>query len=123
MIYKINKKYKQKKIFFIFHTFLLSVVYNNSSIITEHLAFMIQRERNHRKTLQNFTKIVEKIFFSNTLNFTGFQLRVSGKLNGKMRKSKYNYTLGKVQLQILKQQLSYSMSVSYTKFGILSVKI
>jgi ribosomal protein S3 len=39
-----------------------------------------------------------------------------------MRKSKYHYDIGKVQLQTLKIILSYSLSFSYTKFGILSTK-
>ena len=40
-----------------------------------------------------------------------------------MRKSKYHYKLGKVQLQTLKSSLNYSLGLSYTKFGIISIKI
>lgn len=123
MIHKIDKKYQQKNFSFVFHTILLGITYMNTKIITDYLSAMIETDRNHKKILKNFIKIVEKVFFSNTINLKGFQLRVSGKLNGKMRKSKYRYSLGKVQLQTIKLQLSYSMGISYTKFGILSIKI
>ena len=49
-------------------------------------------------------------------------MQVSGKLNGKMRKSKYHYSIGKVQLQTLMTTLDYHLGISYTKFGILSTK-
>jgi ribosomal protein S3 len=39
-----------------------------------------------------------------------------------MRKSKYHYSIGKVQLLTFKTFLNYSISISYTKFGIISTK-
>ena len=60
---------------------------------------------------------------SYNFGFNGFQLRVTGKLNGRMRKSKYQYSIGKVSLQTLQSIISYSMTVSYTKFGLLSNKV
>jgi ribosomal protein S3 len=56
------------------------------------------------------------------ISLWGIQLRVAGKLDGRMRKSKYHYNIGKVQLQTLKTFLNYSISISYTKFGIISIK-
>jgi len=56
------------------------------------------------------------------ISLWGIQLRVAGKLDGRMRKSKYHYNIGKVQLQTFKTFLNYSMSISYTKFGIISIK-
>ena len=66
---------------------------------------------------------LERLFFSNILKFKGFQLRVAGKLNGKMRKSKYHYKLGKTEFQVLNIYVAYSFFISYTKFGVLSLKI
>jgi ribosomal protein S3 len=57
------------------------------------------------------------------LGFQGFQLRINGKLNGKMRKSKYHYSLGKVPLQTLQILLSYSLTIAYTRFGVITTKI
>jgi small subunit ribosomal protein S3 len=57
------------------------------------------------------------------VQFLGLQLRLNGKLGGKLRKSKYHYKLGKVQLQSLKVGLNYSISISHTKFGAISVKV
>jgi len=62
-------------------------------------------------------------FFRGVIHFLGLQLRLTGKLGGKMRKSKYHYKLGKVCLQVLNIIVSYSLSYSYSKFGVISVKI
>lgn len=39
-----------------------------------------------------------------------------------MRKSKYIYKIGKVQLQTLKLIFDYNLYLSFTKFGIISIK-
>jgi len=51
------------------------------------------------------------------------QLRLTGKLSGKMRKSKYGYRIGKVQLHTIDSKVIYSSDLSYTKFGIISIKL
>ena len=40
-----------------------------------------------------------------------------------MRRSKFHYKLGKVCLQSLSIGLNYSIALSYTKFGIISIKV
>ena len=83
----------------------------------------LKTARNHFRVLKNFTESVELYFISTTYKIIGIQLWVSGKLGGKMRKSKYSYTLGVVHMQTIKTPLSYNISLCYTKFGVLSVKV
>lgn len=116
------KDFKKSNFRFIFYSLLAASNYCNSRIIGDFISGEIKKNKNHFKTLSFFTNTLENLFFSNHIKFKGFQLRLSGKLNGKMRKSKYHYKLGKVQLQTLKYGLSYSICNSYTKFGIISVK-
>ena len=117
----IIKKYRKEK--FIFKTLFLSTYYMNSALIAEYLAIALQRNKKHKWVLKKFISILERLFFSNILKFKGFQLRVAGKLNGKMRKSKYHYKLGKTEFQVLNIYVAYSFFISYTKFGVLSLKI
>jgi hypothetical protein len=115
------KKYKKQKQ--VLHTILLGSFYMNTSIISDYLSFLLVSTKNHKKILKIFLDIFEKLFFSNIIKLKGFQLRIAGKLGGKMRKSKYNYKLGKVQLRSLNFCLNYSLGLSYTKFGVISVKV
>lgn len=101
---------------------MLATYYNNSKLIGDFIASEVEKNKNHFRVLTLFIKSFENLFFTKTLKFKGFQLRLTGKLGGKMRKSKYHYKLGKVELQTLKSSLSYSLCLSYTKFGVISVK-
>jgi hypothetical protein len=108
---------------FRFFTIFLAIAYTNSYLLTEYIAGFIKKGKQHRKNLQVFTNFFERIFYPRLLTLSGFQLRVSGKLGGKLRKSRYQYRVGKVQLQTFKSFLSYSFTVSYTKFGVISIKV
>lgn len=101
----------------------MAVRYCSSKIIVDYLLNLIKKNKNHHRSLKIFTNFLEKLFLYKAIKLLGFQLRVTGKLGGKMRKSKYHYKLGKVQLQTLKSRLSYDLGLSYTKFGIISIKV
>jgi hypothetical protein len=106
-----------------FFTLFLALFYKNSKLLTEYLAECIIKNKQHLKILQKCTAFIEKIFFSKLLFLSGVQIRVTGKLGGKMRCSKYHYKLGTVQLQTLKHFVSYNCKSVYTKFGLISIKI
>ena len=106
-----------------FFTLYLALVYKNSKLLAEYLSECIKKDKQHRKILQKCTESIEKIFFSKLLFLSGMQLRVTGKLGGKMRRSKYHYKLGTVQLQTLKHFVSYSCLPVHTKFGLISIKV
>ena len=108
---------------FKFFTVFLSIAYTNSFLLAEYVSDFIKKGKQHRKNLQVFTNFFERIFYPRLLTLSGFQLRVSGKLGGKLRKSRFHYRIGKVQLQTFKFALSYSFTTSYTKFGTMSIKV
>jgi len=107
---------------FIFKLLFLSCFFKNTKLFSEFIALQLQKNKNHKKILRKITLIIENFWKNYIVNLIGIQLRITGKLNGSMRKSKYHYDIGKVQLQTLKIILSYSLSFSYTKFGIISTK-
>jgi len=113
------EKYKNE----LFYLFMLSTCYINSQILSDYLAIYLSKTKKHYQILYKFTESLESFFFSNVLKMLGIQVRAGGKLGGKMRKSKYHYKLGKVQLQTLYQRVSYSISLSFTKFGVIAIKI
>ena len=96
--------------------------YNNTQIFSDFIAFHLKRNKNHKKFLQQTTLTIEKFWKIKKISLVGMQLRISGKIDGRMRKSKYHYSLGKVQLHSLQTKLNYSMSISHTKFGVISIK-
>lgn len=107
---------------FLIRLLFLACIYNNSQIFSEHIAYQLKANKNHKRFLRQTILIVEIFWTMRKISLWGIQLRVSGKLDGRMRKSKYHYNIGKVQLQTLKTFLNYSISISYTKFGIISIK-
>lgn len=120
--YSFKRNFEKPNERFLFYTLLLATQYRNSKLIGEFISNEIEKNKNHFRILGFFTKSLEDFFFTKVLKFKGFQLRLTGKLGGKMRKSKYHYKLGKVQLQTLSSSLSYSLCLSYTKFGVISIK-
>jgi len=120
---KFKKKLKKKDSRFILYNLFVGLTYQNSEIISNYLSVLIKNDKNHYRILKRFTSELENYFYSNIVRLYGFQLWVTGKLTGKMRKSKYSYKLGVVHLRKLNLSLDYSLSLSYTKFGIISIKI
>lgn len=107
---------------FVLKLLFLSCIYNNTKMFSGFIALQLKKNKNHKKILRKITLIIEIFWKNRNANLRGIQLRVTGKLNGSMRKSKYHYSIGKVQLQTFKTFLNYNMSISYTKFGIISTK-
>lgn len=120
---RVGVRLKKLDFRFVFYLLLLSSQYNQTKMISNYVASIIKGTKKHHMVLRNFVNLIEFFFFKNIICFLGIQLRVTGKLGGKMRKSKYHYKLGKVCLQTLRIGLNYSLSISYTKFGIISIKV
>jgi hypothetical protein len=113
---------KKKDFLPVFNTIIFSIIYKNPKLITEYLSIQIKKDKKHKKVLSNFVLVLEKIFFSNVIKLKGLKLRLNGKLNGSMRKSKYQYSLGKIELHKIDSCLTFSSSLSYTKFGVIAIK-
>lgn len=118
-----NRKYEKSDGRYLYYLIFLSTTYGISNALATFLSLGIRKDKNHFRFLRYFIKELENLYQSNHIKVEGLQLRLSGKLGGKMRKSKYHYKLGKVQLQTFRTGLSYSICTSYTKFGVISVKL
>lgn len=118
-----SNKFIKQDFRYSFYTIFLSMLYGNSKLVADYLSVSIKKQKNHFKVLKFFTELLTFYFVRNLFATKGIQIRVTGKLGGKMRRSKFHYKIGKVQLHTFKVALSYTMSLSYTKFGVLSVKV
>jgi len=105
------------------YSIFLAVEYKSSRLLAQQLATMLARGKQHYQQLKSTVLLIKKYYMSNRINFLGLRVDVSGKLAGRMRKRKYRKSLGKLPLQTVKVMVSYCLALSYTKFGILSVKI
>lgn len=102
---------------------ILALNYKKSDVLVQELCIALKKNKKHWLVLRQFVNRLQTYYNSRHFKIRGLQLRANGKLGGKMRKSKYHFKLGKVQLQTLKIQTTYSIGYSYTRFGIISLKI
>jgi len=58
------------------------------------------------------------------IKFKGLKLYIAGKLNGKMKKSKYSYQLDRYGSKTFKNKtLNFYFLPLYTRFGVFSIKL
>ena len=67
---------------------LVSIRYKNAKLISEYVSKLIYISKNHFRDLKFFTDIFEHFFIKNVIKLLGFQLRVTGKVGGRLRKKK-----------------------------------
>jgi len=115
--------FKKQEFRLIFNFIFLSTNFNCSKLLTNYLADLVRKKKNHISIFKKFIGVLNEFFNLHLINLVGMRLRATGKLGGKLRKSKYHYKLGKIQLQKLFMALSYSLTLSHTKFGVISIKI
>lgn len=118
-----QKKLWKKKEFFLTYLVVLGLFYFNSSVIAIKIADLIQKTKKHFVQIRLVLKEIEQQFFVLKNPTKGVRIWVTGKLGGKMRKSKFGFLLGKVQLQRFKNKVSFTKVFSFTKYGIISVKV
>lgn len=106
-----------------FYFLFLATNYNCTKILSDYLAGLVKRKKNHIKIFKVFVFCADELFRLNLIKFLGLQLRSTGKISGSLRKSKYHFKLGQVKLQKFFISLNYSLSLSYTKFGVISIKV
>ena len=105
-----------------FFTIFFSIKFFNAELLGHYLANLLLSSKNHLKIFYSVIKFVELLFFNDIIVTKGLRIRLTGKINGKMRKSKHHYSLGNSSTQSLSQLCNYSLVNSHTKYGVLSLK-
>jgi len=91
-------------------------------IFTRYLAKNLASENKHRRLLWQVVNSIKRLRGHVAL-FKGLRIYVTGKLNGKMRRKTYSFKTGELAVQQLNTNLDYFKSTSFTKFGVLSIKV
>ena len=91
------------------------------NILLNVLSRALVLNKKHWTVLNFFKRLLNFFFFTSTLK--GLQIRISGKINGKMRKKKHNFKLGTMPLQKIDDKIGYAYKQAITKFGVLGIKI
>ena len=122
-IFKKKKLYKskelRKKIMFYYISFYLK----SAEFLCKYFGSILLTGKYHLRMIRYCLNNIYKLYLIQLINFYGFKLHISGKLNGKMRKSKYFYKIGKMLLNTFKTKLQCYFLPLYTKYGIFSIKV
>lgn len=112
-------KSRNRKLYFWLYLFF-SV--QNIELFTRWVGSLLSKTYQHRKKIKFFIQIIHFLFVRKLINFKGFKIYISGKLNGKMKRSKYGYKMGEIWLNTFNNKINYYYLPLYTKFGIFSLK-
>lgn len=113
-------KSSQRKIFFLIYLFFST---HNVELFTRWVGSLLRKTYQHRKKIKYFIQTIYFLFTQNLVNFKGFKIYISGKLNGKMKRSKYGYKMGEIWLNTFNIRINYYYLPLYTKFGVFSLKV
>lgn len=103
---------------------LIAFIFNKSNIINLFITTIIKNTKNkkHLKNLLSFINIVKLLFEKQFISFTGYKFFISGRLNGKLRKSSFGFKIGSLKLLSLSTNVNYSCDIVHTQYGCFSLK-
>jgi hypothetical protein len=122
-LFKTKNLYKskelKKKIIFYYISFYLK----STNFLCKYFGSVLLKNKYHLKNIRYYLNNLYKLYLIGVINFFGFKLHIGGKLNGKMRKNKYFYKIGKILLNTFKTHVQFYFLPLYTKYGIFSIKV
>jgi hypothetical protein len=110
----------------------------NADLLGEHVAHELsQVKKQHsqwlsllEKSLQSYWKLTQRLALREgdglspfSQNLSGIRVQVKGRLNGKDRKQKRSFSVGCLSLQEFNTSVDYSYTESFTRYGVLGVKV
>lgn len=111
---------RDKRFYFILYLLFIS---RNVELFSRYVGSSLIVSHRHRKSIMSLTKPIYYLYSKLLINPKGFKLYISGKLNGKMKRSKYAYKLGEMWISTFQNYINYFYLPLYTKFGVLSIKV
>jgi hypothetical protein len=115
-----NKQTNKKKYVIILFCF----IYSNTFVLNNILGLILQttKSKQHIKNLLSILNVIKTLFNSQIISIYGFKFQIKGKLGGKLRKSKFKYSLGKITNSSFSLRVCYSAIAIYTKYGVFGLK-
>jgi len=91
--------------------------------LAKYISNFILVSKNHFRDLKIFVDYFRKFVDKNIFSMFGVLLRLTGKVGGRMRKRKYQVKLGQTPSLTFDFKISYCKSLSFTRFGVISIKL
>lgn len=119
---KIKSSIEKKHSFF---RILLSFSFFNAKILSFDINKLLVHLKNkkHINTLSSYLNLVKIIFMSSILPLSGLKIQVAGRLNGKLRKSRFGYFFGSIKQMTFNNNCNFVFEPIYTQYGVFSLKI
>lgn len=84
----------------------------------------ITDKKNHYFILRHFkTLLINIILYFKIFRLQGVYFRLHGKFKGVLKKKKYIVRWGKTTFQPLKVLINFGFFLSFTKYGVFSIKV
>ena len=103
---------------------LLSFMFFKASLITTDINRLLINVKNkkHINTVRSYLELVKIIFIYQRVPLSGIKIQLAGRLNGKLRKSRFGYVLGSVKLMKFDIDCNFSFESVYTPYGVFSLR-
>ena len=112
---------KKFKIYFFLYIFFFA---KNIELIARYISFYLIKTKKHIKNAITLLRLIRYMWMKKLIKFKGLKLYIAGKLNGKMKKSKYSYQLDRYGSKTFKNKtLNFYFLPLYTRFGVFSIKL
>ena len=106
------------------YIFFFSIYLKNSNLLSWFIAKYITSKKSHFFFLKKIKRLLFLYFHHGTkFDIKGVFFKVCGKFQGKLRKRKFIASYKKKSLTTFTDLVSFSISQSYTKFGVFSIKV
>lgn len=104
---------------------LLSFMFLKSFVLNSYIAILIKeiKDKKHITVIKRLFESIKALFLQQFVPLLGIKFQIAGRLNGKLRKSRFGYNIGSIQLMSLSVFCDYSCDLAYTQYGSFSLKL
>jgi hypothetical protein len=103
----------------------LSFLFVKASILNFYINILIKgiKDKKHINVIRLLFDNIRALFQQQIIPITGIKFQISGRLNGKLRKSRFGYNIGSIKLMSFSTFCNYSCDFVYTQYGSFSLKL
>jgi hypothetical protein len=103
----------------------LSFIFLKASILNVYINILVKeiKDKKHINVIRGFFDNIKILFQQQFIPISGIKFQIAGRLNGKLRKSRFGYNMGSIKLMSLYTFCNYSCDIIYTQYGSFSLKL
>jgi ribosomal protein S3 len=102
---------------------LSSFIEDGSCLLSKFIAYYLEKTRRHTTFIGFLRRILRVVITNNILPIDGLKIMIRGRVNGSDRRKNHSVKEGSLPLQKIKAFIGYSLSDSFTIFGVFGVKV